>query len=183
MNFKRDYADCPDDVQVGGVYARTRKLGFETYLDCYEMVEDDYSLGEFRTDIPSQLSLGASYDVMPDFLRVEASFVLFLSWHGQVRNRSKPRTPIYGQDKGELYNDGWEIGLSTEFIVDDFIISAGGLYAKNGATEESLTYLFWGNDSVSAGTGVTWNVNEAMTATLGVLYTHYFPITSGLLLA
>ena len=89
-----------------------------------------------------------------------------------------PGHPIYGQDKGELYNDGWEVGLSTEFIVDDFIISAGGLYAKNGATEESLTYLFWGNDSVSAGTGVTWNVNEAMTATLGVLYTHYFPITS-----
>ena len=69
--------------------------------------------------------------------------------------------------------------MAVEMTVDDFIISLGALYAKMGSTPESLSFLFWNNDAISVATGATWQINDSMTATLGITFARYFPISSG----
>jgi long-subunit fatty acid transport protein len=178
MNFDREYADCPADVQADGVCTNTETGIRDVSRLLYETVEDGFVLGTFRTDIPAQLNIGASYVVVPDFVRLEASFAYFFHGLATWGTEVSPGHPIYGQDKGVLYVDGWEAGLGVEFDLDVVLVSAGALYAKNGATEESLSYLFWGNDAVSVATGATWIIDDSMTATLGITYARYFPTSS-----
>lgn len=178
MNFDREYADCPADVQADGVCTNTETGIRDVSRLLYETVEDGFALGTFRTDIPAQLNIGASYVVVPDFVRLEASFAYFFHGLATWGTEVSPGHPIYGQDKGVLYVDGWEAGLGVEFDLDVVLVSAGVLYAKNGATEESLSYLFWGNDAVSGATGATWVIDDSMTATLGITYARYFPTSS-----
>ena len=150
MNFDRKYADCPADAQVNGVCTNAESGIRDVSRLLYEREEDGFALGTFRTDIPAQLSIGASYVVSP-MVRFEGSFTYFFhglaTWGTEVR----PDNENYGNDKGVHYVDGWESGLGIELDLEEFLVSAGFAYSKNGATQESLSYLFWGNDARHSG--------------------------------
>ncbi len=188
MNFTRNYPECPTyaELEDGTADPATNNDGVcldeEGVRDVsrllYELESDDFDKGEFRTDIPAQLSLGAAYKIN-DMFRVEGSFVYFFNKMAKWGVEPSPSSDNYGNDKGELYTDGWETGLALEMTVDDFVISAGALYAKLGSTPESLSFLFWNNDAISVATGATWQINENMTATLGITFARYLPISSG----
>ena len=86
--------------------------------------------------------------------------------------------PATGTAKGDNYVDGWETGLGVELLFDELTTSAGVLYSKNGATEESLTFLFWGNDSLTFVGGASYAFNDTVDATIALSYANYFPTRS-----
>lgn len=188
MNFTRTYPDCPAyaELEDGSADPSTNNEGIcadeEGVRDVtrllYELDDDGFDKGTVRTDIPAQLTMGVSY-VVTDMVRVEGSFSYFFNKMAQWGVEPSPSSDNYKNPKGDLYTDGWETGLAVEVKVDDFLVSVGAMYAKMGSTPESLSFLFWNNDAVSVGTGATWQINEDMTATLGVTFARYFPITSG----
>ena len=188
MNFTRTYPDCPAyaELEDGSADISTNNDGIcaneEGVRDVsrllYELETEGFDKGTVRTDIPAQLSLGASY-VVNDMVRVEGSFSYFFNKMAKWGVEPSPSSDNFGNPKGDLYTDGWETGLVVEVSVDDFLVSLGGMYAKMGSTHESLSFLFWNNDAVSVATGATWQINESMTATLGVTFARYLPTSSG----
>lgn len=173
MNFDREYGDCPVDAMSESGTCAKEDGSIDVSRILYESEDDGFALGTFRTDIPAQLSLGASYQLVPELLRVESSFVYYFN-----RMATWGMDPATGEDKGVLYNDGWDTGLALEFDFNPVLFSVGTTYSKNGATPESLTFLFWGGDALAGATGATWIIDEDMTATVGLTFAKYFSAES-----
>ncbi|MEE2962241.1 MAG: hypothetical protein VYA34_16025 [Myxococcota bacterium] len=163
LNYKRTYEDGSDEplkeedlnamirgkkeVPVGQVFFRWK---------------------EDRRDLPAVANLGVSYQVTPE-LKLESSFNYYFNTSA---NWGKT---LDGGPNGTEYRDGMDAGLAVEYagLVEGLRLSVGYLFSHTGATRESRNLLDWGMSTQTVAVGGSYDVNEMIELSLGLLRVFY----------
>ena len=116
---------------------------------------------KYKRDLPALLGIGASYMVLPK-LRVEASLDLYLNksadWDGEEDD----------------VKTGYAFGAAAEYaFLETLKASAGFLYTKTGADQETYLHLNPALNSVTLCGGALYRVNEKLSVELGVMKPFY----------
>jgi long-subunit fatty acid transport protein len=115
-----------------------------------------------RLDIPAQLAIGITYQLM-DPLLISTGFHYYFDENADWNDREK-----------SLDGNAIELGLGLEYVLSEkFLVSAGYLYTKSGATGEYQTDLSYSLPSNSVGGGFAYQVLPLLEVNLGGSYTMY----------
>ncbi len=149
-----------ENLNIGIRYETITKMELEN-----ETEKDDTGLfpdgAKYGSDMPSLLAIGVSYKMgkiklMSDFNYFGNSAV---DWDGDE----------------EGFDNGMEAGLAAEYaLTEKMKISLGGLYSKQGASEESQSDMDFNLDTFTMGGGLLYSVSPKINVNLGALNTTYF---------
>ena len=113
-------------------------------------------------------NLGISYQVTPE-LKLESSFNYYFNTSADWGKT------LDGGPNGTEYRDGMDAGLAVEYagLVEGLRLSVGYLFSHTGATRESRSLLDWGMSTQTVAVGGSYDVNEMIELSLGLLRVFY----------
>ncbi|MFH1213069.1 MAG: transporter, partial [Candidatus Neomarinimicrobiota bacterium] len=148
------------DLNVGIRYEMktTMEMENETKTDDTGLFPDKAKYG---SDLPSQLAVGVSYKMGK--LKLMSDFNYFgntgVDWDGAEVN----------------FDNSMEAGVAAEYsLTEKLKVSLGGLYSKQGATDESQSDMDFNLDTYTIGGGLLYAVTPKIQVNLGALNTTYF---------
>ena len=151
-----------DQLNIGVKYEFLTKIDLEnkTEIDDTGMFPDK---AKTPYDIPSILTVGAQYDIVP-CVTVSASWNHFFDSDAKMAN-----------DKQKYINGGInDYMLGAEWRINKrFLVSAGGIFTRTGVTDDYQADMNFFLNSNSFCFGGAVNVSESVRINLGCLFTNY----------
>ena len=136
---------------------------------------------KFRQDLPAVIGLGAEY-MINDRLAVDLSGTIYLLSSADLGYVYENGNEV---DKiNNFFDTGYEIGFGAKYkVLKDLKIGAGFLYTESGSNEKYLndprTALNVSTnptlDSITLGSGATYNVTRNMDLTFSFMWGRYMP--------
>jgi long-chain fatty acid transport protein len=125
---------------------------------------------KFNLNLPHIIAVGAEYQVN-DALAVSLSGNVYLL-----------SVADYGENTGDYFGIGYEIGLGTTYkLIENLTLGLGLIYTESGAKDLYFTDSMLNAsanpplDSVAVGLGGTYAFKNGLDITLSGLYSHYLP--------
>jgi long-chain fatty acid transport protein len=126
---------------------------------------------EFHNDMPTLLSLGASYKFSPK-LNVSVGYHGYFDKAAEYGKKNDAGQ--YVSNDGIMKNNYFEVALGVEYnITEKLLVSAGYLRAQTGVSEAYQSDLSNSLSSNSGAFGFGYNLNPNIQINLGALYTMY----------
>lgn len=157
------------------------KYEFKTNLELETTVNDNKGGGLFMqdstvySDMPAMASVGVEYKVTPRFTTSVGFHYYFDKGARYGKTLDDPTAPHEPVDNDKVIdNNYFEIGLGLEYgITENFLVSAGYLYAKPGVTADYQSDMSYSLPSSTVGFGFGYKITEKIMANIGASYTIY----------
>ncbi len=157
------------------------KYEFKTKLELETTVNDNKGGGLFMqdstvySDMPAMASVGVEYKVTPRFTTSVGFHYYFDKGAKYGKTLDDPTAPHDPVDNDKVIdNNYFEIGLGLEYgITENFLVSAGYLYAKPGVTADYQSDLSYALPSSTVGFGFGYKITEKIMANIGASYSIY----------
>lgn len=159
-----------DQMVIGLRYESRVKLDFD-----YEVTTDTAGIlpalgitsgAKKRDDLPAAVAIGASYTL--DKWRFEVNGTMYLNKNADIGGTTLREDPDGdGQGLEEKVDNGYEIGISAEYTINDsWKCSAGYLYTSIGADPQYSSKFLPDLDSHAVGLGLEWKALPSLTLNL-----------------
>jgi long-chain fatty acid transport protein len=153
-----------DELNIGVKYEFKTRLDLKNKTEINTTGIDDYNNGAIIPyDIPALFTLGASYEITPEFT-LSAGYHHFFDSNAKMIN-----------DKQKYINGGInEFLAGAEYRINDmFLISCGTQFTRTGVTDDYQTDLSFSLNSYSVGFGGAINLSRRIRLNLAYFFTNY----------
>lgn len=128
-----------------------------------------------KEDLPAIAALGVSYDVLPE-LKLSSDFTYYFIKQATWEHYD-------GTDTNDDYDNGWEAGISAEYLVmPQLLLSAGYVYTKIGSNDETWMDLEIALDGHAIGIGGRYEIMPGLDVNLAFGWAIYKDSSSKYLL-
>lgn len=122
---------------------------------------------KYRFDLPSKLSMGAEYTVLPD-LKLSLSGIIYLTQWGKYEK------PVHGGYESYDLKTAYELGTGFDWQILKHVSWTGGInYCVMNLKDEQLSEGFIKNDLIDLGTGIRVRTDENFSVTISYMHNIY----------
>ena len=158
-------------LNVGVKYEFNTKLTVTNHTtnNAFDMYPDGL---ELRSDIPALLSIGASYDIVPE-IKLSLGYLYYFDKNAVIQSwDAKTRTLINKTDFIDKNTSEYLAGIEWK-VCDKFILSSGWQYSNPGPSEKYQNDISHSITNLTAGVGFAYKICEKATINVGGLMSFY----------
>lgn len=162
-----------DQLNIGFRYEHRAKMKVEnsTKVDNTNLYPNG---GKTPFDMPSTISLGASYKPMEKLL-ISGGFHYYLD---KGADYGKKIEGAFVDNSKVIDKNFWEGAIGVEYMINDkFLVSAGYLRTQTGVKSNYQSDLSHSLSTNTIGAGCKYNLNEKIGINLGFMYSQYIENT------
>ena len=158
-------------LNVGLKYEFNTKLTVknQTSSNAFDMYPDGQ---ELRSDIPALLSIGASYDVVPE-MKLSFGYLHYFDKNAVMQSwDARTRTVLNKADYIDKNTSEYLAGIEWK-VCEKLVLSSGYQYSKPGPSEKYQNDISHSIANLTAGIGFAYKICEKATINVGGLMSFY----------